>query len=200
MLSQHHIDIPHWQEETNWKFSLKFPWGILIGRKRNGASRDQLMFPCWVEVPGCGGNFLAFTKNTNKGQRWKLQQLQQRRTTQSGKCKVCTKITGVTGPEHDQDHSTTTLFGYAVVLKFLGPQHDVGKYYSHALILRHRFFVPSWHGESRLKKIAVNDARTGKWEIHGRTTYIVNDENSTIRDNRNDFYLSTTKGVFWHCA
>ncbi len=29
----------------------------------------------------------------------------------------------------------TTLFCRAVVLKFLGPQHDIGKYYGHALVL-----------------------------------------------------------------
>ncbi len=67
---------------------------------------------------------------------------------------------GVTGLEHDQDHSTTTIFGRAVVLKFLGPQHnhtiwscsgpeisgpqhDVGKYYGRALVLRHQ--EPQWN-------------------------------------------------------
>ncbi len=35
-----------------------------------------------------------------------------------------TFTTGVTGPDNDQDQTTTTLFGHSLVLKFSGPSND----------------------------------------------------------------------------
>ncbi len=53
--------------------------------------------------------------------------------------KVSVWESGVTGPEHGQDHAQHdhTIWSRCGP-EISGPQHDVGKYYGRALVLRHR--------------------------------------------------------------